>query len=499
MLSPVRRRLLIGAGLLLLATLLVRVAWTEPTLSDGSNTILEGWDFAHGDVLLHGWILSDVSFYVLEIPVAAFSVLAVGGSSAAVHLTAGLVYTLVVACTLWCLRDRAPRWTLALAVLLVPLSDAVARKALISGVDHLGSSVFILLATLIVERLRDRWYAAWLLLLLLTLGEVSDGFVTYVGVCAVIGLCCWQMLAERRLAWDYPRFVAAALLSVPAARHLRSELRHLGAYAMSSPNTVISPRSEWMAHLRSTWFGLRVLLGFEQVGSGFAGLCALALGWSLLALVVLGGIRTLWHWRTSRAPQRIAVLLVPGAMLAYLLSEQSSIAGNAFDLAGMLPFCALLSAEALPDQWAVGRRTARFAVGGVTALAVIFAVAQPASATDSSGLIARLHALHLSYGISDYGTASSTTVDSDLAVTVRAVVWNGGGFNVYGWETRTPWYSAAKHDARFFATSPGGTTPAEVESAFGRPAAVYRIGEYEVLVYSYNLLTRVEPSALPTG
>jgi hypothetical protein len=129
---------------------------------------------------------------------------------------------------------------------------------------------------------------------------------------------------------------------------------------------------------------------------------------------------------------------------------------------------------------------------------MVFAVAQPATANDSFGLITRLHALHLSYGISDYGTASSTTVDSDLGVIVRAVVWNGGGFNVYGWETRTPWYSAAKHGARFFVTSAGGT-PAEAESAFGGPAAAYRIGTFEVLVYSYNLLTRVEPSALPTG
>ena len=504
--SPVRRRLLIGLGLLLLAALLTRIAWTGQVLSDGSNTILEGWDFAHGNVLLHGWILSDVSFYALEVPVAALSVLAVGANSAAVHLTAGLVFTLVIACTLWCDGDgdqrRGSRRVLALAVLLVPLSDSVARGALIEGVDHFGSSVFILLSTLIVGRLRGRWYAPWLLLLVLTFGEVSDGFVTYVGVPAVVGVCFWQMLVERRLSCDPLRLAAAAVVSVPAARHLRDVLRHLGAYAMTAPNTVISPRSEWPAHLRSTWFGLRVLLGFAQPGSGLMGVCTLVLGWSLLCLIVLGGIRTLWHWRTSGTAQRISVLLVPGALVAYMLSEQSAHAGNAFDLAGALPFCALLAANAFPDRWRRGLRGAAVgAIGVVTALAVLFAATQPVAAASQSGLIARLGALHLSYGIGDYQTASSTTVQSGLGVEVRAVVWDGGGFEVYDWETRTPWYSAAQHDARFFVTkdSAGATTPAEVESAFGRPEAEYRVGDYEVLVYSYNLLTRVRQVARPTG
>ena len=510
--TVLRRRLLIGLGLLLLAALLTRIAWTEQTLSDGSNTILEGCDFAHGNVLLHGWILSDVSFYALEVPVAALSVLAVGASAAAVHLTAGLVFTLVIAYALWCDREGpVSRRVFVLAILLVPLSDAVARRALIAGVDHLGSSVFILLAALIVDRLRGRWYAPWLLLMVLTLGGISDGFVTYVGVPAVIGVCCWSIVVERRSRWDLLRLAAAAVVSVPAAGHVRSVLRHLGAYAMTAPDTVVSPRSEWAAHARSTWFGLRVLLGFAQPSGGLAGVCTLVLGWTLLGLIILGGIRTLWHGRTSHTAQRISILLVPGALVAYTLSEQSAKAGNAFDLAGAMPFCALLAANAIPDvdladpdRWSVRRglrRTAIGTIGGVTALAVLFAAAQPTAAADSSGLIAKLRALRLSYGISDYQVASSTTVESDQRVNVRAVVWNGDGFDVYGWETRTPWYSAAKHDASFFVTSAsdGGTTPADVVSAFGRPEAEYRVGEYEVLVYRYNLLTRVTPSARPTG
>jgi hypothetical protein len=511
--SPARRRLLIGLGLPLLAALLIRIAWTQQILSDGSNTILEGSDFAHGNVLLHGWILSDVSFYALEVPVAALSVLMLGVSAAAVHLTAGLVFTLVIACTLWCergsdARGTATRWVLVLAVLLVPLADSTALHTLIFGVDHLGSSVFILLSALIVDRLRGRWYAPWLLMPVLTLGEVSDGFVTYVGVPAVVGVCFWRILADRRLSWDHwdlLRLAAAAVVSVPLARHMREAMRHLGAYAMTAPDTVMSPRSEWPEHLRSAWYGLRVLLGFARPGAGIEGACTFALGWVLLGLIVLGAIRTLWHWRTSHTAQRISVLLVPGALAAYTLSEQSAKAGNAFDLAGAVPFCALLAANAFPDRWGVGRRGLRKAavgaIGAVTAFAVLFAAAQPSAGASSAGLAARLRELQLSYGIGDYQLASSTTVQSGQQVTVRAVVGDGTGFEVYAWETRTPWYSAAKHDARFFVagTSGSGTTPAEVVRAFGRPEAEYPVGHYVVLVYSYNLLTRIRVATRPTG
>lgn len=497
------RPLAIAAGLLLLVALLTRIAWGYPVLSDGSSTILAGWDFAHGNVLLHGWVVSDDSFYVLQIPVAALSALLVGASATAVHLTAGLVYTLVIACTLWCTSGPVIRRVLALAVLLAPLSNINSRNPLIAGVDHLGSSVFILLSALIMERLRGRWYAPWLLLMVLTLGGLSDTFIMYVGVIGVVGVCLWKALAERGQRWELLWFATAAVVSVGATQLVHRILRHFHGYAMTSLSTTVSPRSEWLVHLRNTWFGLRVLLGFAQPGAGLAGVCTLVLGWTLLALTVAGGIRTLRRWRTSHTAQQIAVLIVPGALAAYALSEISSSANSAYDLTETLPFCALLAANAFPDRWIIGRETLTQAVAGtvgaVTAVAVLAAVTQPATVTDPTGLIARLSALHLSYGLSDYPSASSTTVRSDQQVTVRPVIWDGGGFEVYNWETSTRWYSGAQHDARFFLTAPGGSTPAEVVQAFGKPSAEYQVGNDEVLVYSYNLLTRVAHPQLPTG
>ena len=36
--------------------------------SDGAVIAQQGWDVLHGNVLLHGWELSDIAFYTIEIP-----------------------------------------------------------------------------------------------------------------------------------------------------------------------------------------------------------------------------------------------------------------------------------------------------------------------------------------------------------------------------------------------------------------------------------------------
>ena len=62
----VRRRLLAAAaivlGMALLFVAFLQVSRTYPENSDEANILLMSWDMLHGNLLLHGWYLSDVSF-----------------------------------------------------------------------------------------------------------------------------------------------------------------------------------------------------------------------------------------------------------------------------------------------------------------------------------------------------------------------------------------------------------------------------------------------------
>src|SRR3984885_5442526 len=70
-----RRRLLAAAAAVLAVALLfvayLQVSRTYPENSDESNTLLMAWDRLHGNLLLHGWSMSDASFYTNELPAYA--------------------------------------------------------------------------------------------------------------------------------------------------------------------------------------------------------------------------------------------------------------------------------------------------------------------------------------------------------------------------------------------------------------------------------------------
>jgi hypothetical protein len=46
----------------------LQLARTRAVNSDGAGNALQAWDMLHGNLLLHGWMLSDVSFYTTELP-----------------------------------------------------------------------------------------------------------------------------------------------------------------------------------------------------------------------------------------------------------------------------------------------------------------------------------------------------------------------------------------------------------------------------------------------
>jgi hypothetical protein len=46
----------------------LRVSWTVAATSDGAAQVLQARDMLGGNWLLHGWTVSDVSFYTTELP-----------------------------------------------------------------------------------------------------------------------------------------------------------------------------------------------------------------------------------------------------------------------------------------------------------------------------------------------------------------------------------------------------------------------------------------------
>ena len=104
------RRLLAAAAAVLAVALLfvayLQVSRTYPENSDESNDLLMAWDMLHGNVLLHGWYLSDVSFITTELPQYLMLERLFGLHTDTAHIAAAMTYTLVVVLAVLLARGR---------------------------------------------------------------------------------------------------------------------------------------------------------------------------------------------------------------------------------------------------------------------------------------------------------------------------------------------------------------------------------------------------------
>jgi hypothetical protein len=135
----------VAAGLFLCY---VTVSGKVPVTSDGAGNALQAWSMLHGNWLLRGWWLSDVSFYVTELPEYVLVETVRGLTPAVVHVSAALTYTLLVAGAAWLARGRAAGWDgaarmlLAAGIMVAPQVAGV--HVLMLSPDHFGSAVPVL-------------------------------------------------------------------------------------------------------------------------------------------------------------------------------------------------------------------------------------------------------------------------------------------------------------------------------------------------------------------
>ena len=153
------RRLLAGAAIALTAVLLfvayLMVSRTYPENSDEANILLMASDMLHGNVLLHGWYLSDVSFYTTELPQYALLERLIGLHADTAHVAAAMTYTLVVLVAALLARGVTrpgawPRTLLTVAIMVAP-QLGVGVFVLLLSVGHIGTAVPLMLTWLVID------------------------------------------------------------------------------------------------------------------------------------------------------------------------------------------------------------------------------------------------------------------------------------------------------------------------------------------------------------
>ena len=499
----------VGAAALFVLFLRISQSGPRSMSSDPANSALQAWDMLHGHLLLHGWIVGDTTFYTFELPLIAFVEIFFGLRILSVQVAVALVYLIVTACAVALAvtdsrgASRAVRAGVVVAVLAAPALVISDMWIPLGFPDHTGTTVFLLVSCLLIDRAPGRRFTAPLLCVILCAGQISDVTVLYVAVPAILLACGYQVLAARTIKTGDAANLVAAAVSVPLSVAVRALMRHLGGYLMVAPKTRIAPADLWPHNAAVTWYALRMLFGIKAgPGASPAGAAAV-FGFACLLVAVAGMVRVLWRWQTARRADQVLLVAIVLNIGAYTISTLPSQWGP-HDIVAVLPAGAILGARALVPARIAARLTAMAAAGVAVAAALVplsLAATRPAATAPVAQLTAWLQAHGLRYGLGGYWDGSAVTLQSGGRVQVRTVQVNGPEITPWAWEMYTGWYDPSRHYANFVIidlVNPG--LDPQAERFFGKPVSTHRFGDWKILIYDKNVLRDVKPPELgPTN
>ena len=507
-----RSRVLTAAALLLVAFGLflcyLTVSRAAPVTSDGAGNALQAWSMLHGNWLLHGWWLSDVSFYTTELSEYLLIEMGRGLTPDVVHVAAGLTYTLLVLGAAWLAKGRSTGWAaiarmlLAGGIMLAPQAAAV--PVLMLSPDHVGSAVPVLAVLLLLDRAPPRWWVPTLTGIVLAGALVADKVLIVTAVLPLLVISTGRVcsgVAHRqplRSRWLELSLICAAVAAVGVSNGILALIAAHGGFTVWSVRARLAPWPQVLTHLKVLPHGLALLFGASTTSHA-----ALARGLALLHLAGVGlaiwGVgAALWRFPRLSFVDQLLVSAVLINLLAYLLLTPGTLPYSARDYSAVLPLSAALAGR-MAGRWLLSARLAPVAAavlaGYVLSLAAVM-VAPSAPPPKDARLADWLLAHHLDYGLGAYGTGNALTLYAGGRVHVVVVVFRGGRCYPLQWEAQAPDYEARLHDATFIVQ----TMPAAaIRRVFGIPDHVYHVGATRVLIWHKNLLTDVQPISSRPG
>ena len=507
----------------------LQLARTRAVNSDGASQALQAWDMLHGNLLLHGWLLGDVSYYTTELPQYMLVEFLRGLNQDAVHVAAAMTYTLATLLAVLLAKGNSTgrqalvRVLIAAGIMLAPqLASGV--NILLSSPDHIGTSVPVMVVWLILDRAQLRvsrhpdrgdpsprtplGYVPVIAGLFLGWAAVADTLVLLIGVLPLAAVCAIRVgqavAVERKpLAsqW-YDMALGAAALAGAAAAMLALHVIHArSGFYMPAPAMQFAHSGATLVHnLGITAQGLLLLSGADFLG------LRLTASTFFTVLHLVGVFLAAWGtglaaWRFLRDRDLVAQLLVTGVginLAAYVLSTKANVVTQTREIDVLLPFSAALAGRLLAGRLKAATLVPLLLVVLLGYLAgLAYEISQPPAAAQNQQLTSWLLARHLHTGLSGYWESNVVTLTSGDRVQIRTVALSGERLTPSTFESKAEWYDPDRSTANFVVLFPGGagypgfTQERAVLATFGKPARTYQVGSYTVLVWNSNLLSRL--------
>lgn len=504
--------LFFGAVLLFLAY--YRITFTQPIEADEANAVVEGLALSHGNLLLHHWVLTNVSFYFTDILWYGVGVALFGPSVELIHIIPCLIYFMVVALAMFLAgrnaSGRTRLWAMGLTLILLGFPARVASKEL-HGIIHVGTVVFLLLAFLAMDDARRRnirlpWLRYLCVFVLLSMADASDTMTLFVGIvpCLLVSLLRWMRVPPERRATEAGWFIAALGAAIAGKGFLSLMTAVHGFQTMP-----VEPFFVALSHLGNnlvlTLGGILALFDADFFGE-FVSLH------SLLMLVCTLGValiaRTVWSiiaqwYQQFQQENRLDTERPSGDRLVQTLTAVvvmnlgtflfSSMANDIYSARYLMP-CAACGAILAGRVGASTVQRSPFWRWGMAAvgLAMFALFAQqlrlPRASEPSVPVAAWLLSHGLTNGYGSYWDSAVTTLRSEGRVQVSPVLTNGRPIHPYYWFVDQNWYHAPAHFLIFDTDSkPSDVSLQTATQTFGPPDSSVQIGPETILVWTKDI------------
>jgi len=514
------------AAAVAVAGVLLFVAYLEQSIrgtyvnSDGASIALQARDMLHGNVLLSGWALADVSFYTTDLPQYMLAEAVRGLRPEVVHIASALIYTELVLLAGWLAKGRATgaegvaRALTAGGIMLAPQLGDVSGILMLSP-DHVGTCVPLLVIWLVIDRADPGTpqaplarLAPVIVGLLLTWTAVGDPLAEVIGalpLAAVCGVRAVQGVALRREPlrdnWYHVSLAAAAMVSVPAAWAVTRLIAVQGGWTQTAVRTGLVGSGVLRQNATLTGQGLLQLFGAGFFGQpGHSPLIFAAVHLIGVALVAWAFVLAIRRFFTAELLVQVLAAGIVVNLAAYLFFVQAQDITKTREIAAVLPYGAVLAGRLIGGRLrTVWLAPAMSVVLALYAEMLVFDAVQPPVPAPMANLASWLAEHDLNEGLAGYWQANSVTVDSRGTVQVRAVAVNSGRVTAQAyWEARKDWYDPATHYADFVvgvgraARWQDQVLLRQMAATAGRPVTVYQVGPYTIAVWHENLLKQIQ-------
>jgi hypothetical protein len=479
-------------------------ARTIATISEGGSQALQAWDLVHGNWLLRGWSLSDVSFYTTEIPEYALVELVRGLNTWTIPLAAAISYFGQVVLAAFLAKGRATgregwvRALIAVGIMIAPPLGAP-TALLMASPDHVGTHVPLLLTFLVLDRVRARWWLPIVVTVMLTLGTIGDPLVIYEGALPIAGVCLIRMYRRREpwsAQWYDLSLAVGAVASAGVARVILKLIEDSGGFYVRTPIAAFGTPSQVSFLFWTKISNILLVYGANFFGAVFghsAYVALIHLVGVVLVFCALAMVLRRFYVEDDQIAQMLAAAFMI-VLVAYILGTKP----DSNEIVGLLPIGAVVAGRVLGAKVLKSGLVPVLGVVFVTCAVFLGADATAPSQLNPNQQVAMwLEQHHMTYGLAGYWNASAVTVETGDQVQVRPVRTYQASVVTTNFQTESSWYDPTKHYANFVIWTPAHLcgdiclTKYGLMSTFGTPTRVVDVGTFEVLIYNRNLLQSV--------